>query len=207
MDDPRLLWWLSRGSGLVCLALLTLAVVLGARATRRAAGHELRYALSVLHRTCAPLGLALLVVHVATVVGDGHVDITWLDTVVPGTAGYEPAATALGALAADLVLALALTSLVRARLGARAWHLLHRAGYAVWPLALAHTLALGTDADRPAVRVGLTVATLAVGTGLARRLTVGPDPAPGAGPQRGSTAGRAPDGTPVLAAATRAARR
>ena len=48
-------------------------------------------------------------------------------------------------LLAVLFLALVGTSLVRARLGHRAWRRLHWLAYACWPVAVAHGLGIGTD--------------------------------------------------------------
>src|SRR5205823_969111 len=52
----------------------------------------------------------------------------------------------LGAVAFDLLLALIATSLLRARIGLRAWRAVHWLAYASWPVALLHTLGTGSDA-------------------------------------------------------------
>ena len=53
--------------------------------------------------------------------------------------------TGLGAVALDLMAALVLTSLARARIGRRAWRAVHWLAYAFWPLSLAH--GLGSSGD------------------------------------------------------------
>ena len=47
--------------------------------------------------------------------------------------------------AADLVAAIVVTSLLRHRIGARAWRLVHWLAYLCWPIALLHGLQTGTD--------------------------------------------------------------
>ena len=39
------------------------------------------------------------------------------------------------------------TSLLRARIGLRAWRTVHWVAYASWPIAVAHGLGMGTDAS------------------------------------------------------------
>src|SRR5581483_7340759 len=49
-------------------------------------------------------------------------------------------------VAFDLLLALVITSLLRARIGYRLWRGTHWAAYAAWPVALVHSLGTGSDA-------------------------------------------------------------
>jgi hypothetical protein len=52
-------------------------------------------------------------VHIATSVADTYVSISWINALVPFSASYKPLWMAFGALALDLFLAVALTSLAR----------------------------------------------------------------------------------------------
>jgi predicted ferric reductase len=49
----------------------------------------------------------------------------------------------LGAVALDLLVAVLVTSLLRTRIGARLWRVVHWASYACWPVALVHGLGIG----------------------------------------------------------------
>ena len=55
----------------------------------------------------------------------------------------------LGAVAFDLLIAVALTSVLRRRFGHRALRATHLRAYASWPVALLHGLGTGTDAKGP----------------------------------------------------------
>ncbi|MCE3554206.1 ferric reductase-like transmembrane domain-containing protein [Pseudonocardia sp. RS11V-5] len=137
-------WYASRGAGIVSLVLLTTTLLLGISGVARVATARWpRFALARLHRNLALLAVAFVAAHVLTAVLDGYVDLTWLDAVVPFGAGYEPFWLGLGALALDLLAALILTSLLRARLGLRAWRVVHLTAYACWPLAVVHGLGIG----------------------------------------------------------------
>ena len=140
------LWYLTRATGAVALVLLTLSLVLGVVNVRRFASSRLpRFVLDGWHRTSSLLVCVLLAVHIGTSVLDGYAPIRLADVVIPFGGAYRPLWLGLGALAFDLLLALIVTSLLRARLGVRAWRAVHWLAYACWPVALLHGLGTGSD--------------------------------------------------------------
>ena len=66
----------------------------------------------------------------------------------PVRAALPAAWLGLGALAFDLLVALVVTSLLRRRLGLRAWRAVHWLAYACWPVALVHGWGTGTRRAR-----------------------------------------------------------
>jgi sulfoxide reductase heme-binding subunit YedZ len=143
---PSPFWYLTRGTGLVTLVLLTVSVVLGIlQVLRWAPGGTPRFVVVSLHRAISLLVVVLLAVHVVTAVLDSFAPIRLLDAVVPFTGSYRPLWLGLGALACDLILALTVTSLLRRRLGLGAWRAVHWLAYACWPVALAHGWGTGSD--------------------------------------------------------------
>jgi hypothetical protein len=151
------LWFATRGAGVVSLILLTAIVALGvAGATRWKSTRWPRFVVAALHRNLTLLALVFIALHVITTVADGYAPISFLNAVLPFTSAYRPIWLGLGAVALDLLLALTITSLLRARIGYGRWRALHWLAYASWPVALVHGLGTGTDA-----RVGwLQVVTL-----------------------------------------------
>jgi ferric reductase like protein len=141
------LWFATRGMGVVSLLLLTAIVVLGvAGATRWRSTRWPRFVVAGLHRNLSLLALVFIALHVITTVVDGYAPISLLNAVVPFTSPYRPVWLGLGAVALDLLLALTITSLLRARIGYARWRALHWLAYASWPVALVHGLGTGTDA-------------------------------------------------------------
>jgi methionine sulfoxide reductase heme-binding subunit len=169
--DGRALWYLSRGTGAVSLVLLTAAVVLGIVDLRRWSTPGVpRFVVDGLHRTVALVAVLMLAVHVATSVLDPFAPIRLVDAVVPFGAGYRPVWLGLGALALDLLVAIVLTSLLRARLGYGGWRAVHWLAYACWPVALVHGLGTGSDV-RGGFLLPLSVAcAVAVAVAVAIRL-------------------------------------
>jgi sulfoxide reductase heme-binding subunit YedZ len=162
------LWYLTRGSGVVALLLLTATALLGSlSATRWRSERWPRFAVAELHRNLTLLALVFIATHVLTTVTDGYAPIGLRDAVVPFASRYRPLWLGFGALALDLLLALTVTSLLRRRIGYRAWRVLHWAAYGAWPLAFVHGFGSGTDA-----RFGwLVVLTLACGVAVVAAIT------------------------------------
>lgn len=140
------LWYFTRGTGAVSLVLLTLALTLGIVDVRRwSAWHVPRFVVDGLHRRLSMLSVVFVAVHVVTAVLDSFAPVTLVDAVVPFASSYRPVWLGLGAVAFDLLVALVVTSLLRARLGVRAWRSVHWLAYACWPFALVHALGSGSD--------------------------------------------------------------
>lgn len=160
--STRALWYLTRGTGVVALLLLTAVLLLGVTGVARVRSERLpRFLLQGLHRNLTLLTIAFVAVHVLTTVADGFAPISLTDAVLPFRSAYRPVWLGLGAVALDLLLALAATSLLRARIGLRAWRALHWLAYASWPVALVHSLGTGSDA-----RVGWLTLLAVACTGL-----------------------------------------
>ena len=193
MGSTQWLWFISRGSGLVLLVLFTAVVVLGT-ATRLgwAPLRWPRFVAAELHRTLALFAVAMLALHMVTAIADPYVSIGWAATLLPFLSPYRTVAIGLGTLAVDFGAAVLLTSMLRHRLGLRAWRAVHWLAYLAWPAAFGHALSAGGDlrtgwvaaavwgsaaAAVGAVTVRLTVAAA---TRLATWTRRAPSPPPGA---------------------------
>jgi sulfoxide reductase heme-binding subunit YedZ len=143
------LWYLGRGTGVVALLLLTLVVALGiaTRSARPLAGLP-RFAVGTLHRNASLLAVVLLGIHVTTLLADPYAQLRLVDLLVPFTGRYRPLWTGLGTVGLDLIIALVATSLLRYRLGQRAWRAVHWLAYLSWPVAVLHALGTGSDAGQ-----------------------------------------------------------
>jgi methionine sulfoxide reductase heme-binding subunit len=182
----KALWYLTRGTGLVALLLLTASILLGIVEVRRWQSRAWpRFVTAGLHRNLSLLAVAFVAVHVATTVIDGFAPIGWLDAIIPFHSPYRPIWLGLGAVAFDLMLALVVTSLVRGRMGYRWWRAVHWAAYACWPVALVHGLGTGTDlrAGWATALYGLCLVTVVVALWwrLAQAWREAPDAASGSG--------------------------
>ena len=146
MTNAKELWFLTRGSGVVALLLLTLAVSLGIVTSLRLAIAGRRFATVSLHRNATLLAITFVALHVLTTIADGYAPIGLQDSIVPFASPYRPIWLGLGTVAFDLLIALVITSYLRQRIGARMWRGTHWLAYAAWPVALLHAFGTGSDA-------------------------------------------------------------
>jgi DMSO/TMAO reductase YedYZ heme-binding membrane subunit len=158
------LWYTTRASGAVSLLLLTMSMLLGVAAIGRVRSRGWpRFATDGLHRHLALLAVVFLAVHIISAVLDSFAPIGIADAFVPFVGQYRPVWLGLGAVAFDLLLAVALTSALRLWLGHRAWRAVHWLAYLCWPVAVLHGLGTGSDIHQAwmaAVYVGCTAAVL-----------------------------------------------
>jgi len=140
------LWYTTRATGLVALVLLTAGMCAGLLTSIRyeSSGWP-RFVTLALHRNLSLVALAFTVLHVLTTVLDSFVSVPLIDAFIPFIGTYRPFWLGLGAVSFDLMLALIITSLLRARMSLRSWRLIHWSAYACWPVAVVHGLGTGTD--------------------------------------------------------------
>ncbi len=139
-------WYLMRASGVLTLVLLTAVFVLGiATTTRRRARRLPSFAAVSLHRSFSLLAVVFLGIHIVTALVDPYAAVNMAAVVVPFAAGKSAFWVGLGAVSLDLTLALIVTSLLRTHISLRVWRGVHWAAYLSWPLALFHSLGMGSD--------------------------------------------------------------
>jgi methionine sulfoxide reductase heme-binding subunit len=146
LASTQALWYLTRGSGLVALVLLTGSVALGVL-TRVgwSSPRWPRFMTLGLHRNLSLLAVTFLALHIATTVLDGFAPIGWLDASIPFRSPYRPLWLGLGAIAVDLLIAVIATSLLRRHLNLVVWRAVHWTTWAAWPVAVMHGLGTGSD--------------------------------------------------------------
>ncbi len=146
MTDQAL-WALGRGTGVTALGFMTISLFLGIAArSGRPLGVLPRFAVADVHRFAALAGTLLVGLHLLLLLLDPYAQLRVVDFAVPFLGAYRPVWLGLGTLAFDLLAVVVVTSLLRSRLGLRAFRVVHWATYALWPTAMAHALGNGTDA-------------------------------------------------------------
>jgi len=165
------LWYATRASGIVALILLTMTMVLGLVTTSRARARNWPgFAQQEFHRRVSIVAVVFLAIHVVTSILDTYVHIGWFAIVVPFSSPYSRFWVGLGTIALDLMVAVFVSSLLRAHLKPATWRGIHWLAYASWPVALAHTFGLGTDSREQWVIVLGALCVLSVGLALVWRI-------------------------------------
>ena len=174
VTSSQAVWYLTRGTGTVSLILLTATTVLGIlNVVRWSPPSTPRFVVQRVHRNVSLLSVVFIVIHIATAVIDGFAPIRWIDAIVPFRAAYRPLWLGLGTVAFDLLIAIAVTSLLRAHMGARIWRAVHWTSYALWGVAVFHGLGIGSDSKQLWMIALVVVSVGAVVAAMAWRVVVG----------------------------------
>ncbi len=169
--NSTVLWYATRATGIMALVLLTLTMVLGVTTTTRARARNWPgFAQQELHRRVSIIAVVFLALHVLTSVLDTFVAISWTAIVIPFTSTYGRLWVGVGTIALDLMIAVFVSSLLRARMRPGTWRALHWLAYLSWPVALAHTFGMGTDAGESWVIALGGACVVAVAAALAWRI-------------------------------------
>lgn len=162
------LWFASRATGLVSLLLLSATIVIGAATSGRfATSRWPRFTVIALHRNLSMLALVFLAVHICGAVIDPYAGIRWADALIPFVSSYQTFWLGLGAVAIDLTIAVVVTSMLRLRMPLKLWRAIHWAGYAMFPIAVAHGLGIsGPDSRLGWVLLCFTLCALVVGAAV-----------------------------------------
>jgi predicted ferric reductase len=170
--SSTVLWYTTRATGVVALLLLTGVMVLGILTAGRVRTTSWpAFARADLHKRVSLLAMVFLAFHVLTSVLDTYVNVGWAAIVVPFASPYRPVWTGLGTVGVDLILAVAISSALRQRISAATWRGIHWLAYGSWPVAMAHSLGMGTDASRLWMDGLAAVCSLAVLASVAWRIS------------------------------------
>jgi predicted ferric reductase len=142
-------WYFARSAGIVAYLLLSSSVLLGVALAGKAQLSWPRFAVEDLHRFLAILTGVFIVLHGATLLLDTVVPTGLVQVLVPFTSSYRPFGVGLGVCAAELVLAVGVTTWLRPQLPHRVWRTLHYLALPAWLLASLHGILSGTDRFDP----------------------------------------------------------
>lgn len=169
-------WYAARAAGIAAYLILTVVVTLGmTMASGRVLKRWPKFALEDVHRFGGLLVGSFVLFHVVTIALDAYLPFSLAALAIPFVAGYRTLFTALGIVAAELLLALAITNRYRDRLPYTFWRRAHYLNLVVWTAATVHGLGSGTDRSTPWL-LALFSSSVAVvfGAGIWRALCVRP---------------------------------
>jgi len=172
--STQILWFTTRGAGIVSLILFSVVACLGLLAVARSQSARWPRFLTVeLHRNLALLSIVFLGIHIVTAILDPFTNLGIGAALVPLASSYRPLPVAFGVVSVYLVLAVIVTSLLREQIGHRLWRAIHWVSYAAWPLAVEHTLTAGSYSFSIWLLAIQGASILAVSAALVYRLTSG----------------------------------
>ena len=162
--SSQVLWYSARAAGIVAWALAAAAVIWGLVVSTRAVAPRPRPAWWFdLHRFLGGAAVAFTALHVGSILLDTYVHFGPVNVLVPLTGSWHPVAVAWGIVAMYLLVAVEVTSLLRARISRRLWRGVHFATFALYLVSTVHAFSAGTDAWSLAFTGAAVLSLLAVG--------------------------------------------
>ena len=166
-------WDTARAGGFAAYVLLTTAVSAGLVLRNRwQTARWPRLITNELHGFLSLLALIFIAVHIVAVLVDPFTRFGLVEVLAPFASHYRPVWMGLGVVALYLLLAVWVSSQLRAHIGFRTWRTIHLLSYGVYGAATVHGLGTGSD-TRTVWASALYAASVLVVGGLAgRRLLV-----------------------------------
>ena len=123
-------WYVARAGGIVAWALVLASCTWGLLHALRAFGRRPSpsWMLST-HRYLSALAIVFVAVHVLAILADSFVQFSLADVLVPMVSSWHPVAVAWGIVGMYVLVAVEVTSLMRARLSPKVWRGVHVLSY------------------------------------------------------------------------------
>ena len=166
-------WDMARAGGFAAYVLLTCAVSAGLVLRNRwQTARWPRLITTELHGYLSLLALVFIAVHVVAVLVDPFTRFGLVEVFAPFASHYRPVWMGLGGVALYLLLAVWVSSRLRAHIGFRTWRTIHLLSYGVYSAATIHGLGTGSDTRTVWASALYAVSVLVVGGLAGRRLLV-----------------------------------
>jgi DMSO/TMAO reductase YedYZ heme-binding membrane subunit len=155
-------WWIvTRASGLIAWALLTLSLIWGMLlATRVLKPRDKPAWLLDLHRWLGALTAGFVALHIAALLADTYVTFSWSDMLIPFASSYKTVGVGLGVIAVYLLVAVQVSSMLMRRIPTRWWRRIHLSSYLLVLITSWHAVLSGTDIGRGVYAVAAIALTV-----------------------------------------------
>lgn len=149
--DPKVFWYLSRGSAFSAYFLLWLSMMFGVGITNKLASLWPGLPPTIdLHQYTSILGLAFAFFHGLILLGDAYMSFQIAQIFVPfTTTSYKPVSVGIGQTGIYLWAIITLSFYTRKKIGAKTWRLIHFTSFLMFASALIHGILSGTDSSTP----------------------------------------------------------
>ncbi|MFA7296803.1 MAG: ferric reductase-like transmembrane domain-containing protein [Dehalococcoidia bacterium] len=165
-SELPLLWWASRATGFLAYVALWLSMASGVLISAGGFGGRISRKWTMdLHQEWTLAAVIATVLHIALVVLNPEAEISPWAAIIPFASARMTGSMAVGTISTLLLTLIAVTSWVRTRIPYEAWRGIHALSFGAMLLALAHSIAAGTDTSSLGAQV-LYLATSVSLTGL-----------------------------------------
>jgi DMSO/TMAO reductase YedYZ heme-binding membrane subunit len=147
--SEQMWWYATRAAGLMTWLTATAAVIVGLALSLRIVRSRTGPWVLDLHRYLGGLSTVFLIAHVGTLYADSYVEFGPRELFIPGEATWETEAMAWGIIAAWILIAVEITSLLRPHFGKTVWRAIHSLSVVTVAAGGYHAWAAGSDVHNP----------------------------------------------------------
>lgn len=151
------LWYVTRAAATSAYVTLSVTVILGLFRSlgrvSRLRDTRILWLLDELHPYLAVVTLALIVLHLVSLIFDPLIPFSLLNLLIPLDQPYRPFAVDLGVLALYGMVVVWLSSWVKRRIRYTTWRTLHYTSFVAFALVSLHGILAGSDAGEPWMRL------------------------------------------------------
>ena len=146
-DQPKVFWYLSRGTATASFLFLWLSMVLGLLITSKTAKfYPGAFTANDLHQFVSIAGLLTGTIHAVLLLGDQYFKVNITHLLIPfSISTYRPIWVGVGQLAFYIWVILVGSFYLKKQIGYKAWRALHLVSFLIFAASLAHGITSGTD--------------------------------------------------------------
>jgi sulfoxide reductase heme-binding subunit YedZ len=165
-SELPLLWWASRATGFLAYVALWLSMASGVLISAGGLGGRVSRKWTMdLHQEWTLAAVIATVLHIILVVLNPEAEITPWAAIIPFASARMTGSMAVGTVSTLLLALIAATSWVRTRIPYEAWRAIHALSFGAMLVALAHSIAAGTDTSSTGAQALYLVTSISL-TGL-----------------------------------------
>lgn len=142
-------WYATRAAGLMTWTTATASVIVGLMLSSRAVRARTGPWFLDLHRFLGGISVVFLLAHMGTLWADSYVEFGVREMFVPGASEWRPEAIAWGIIAAYVLIAVEVSSLLRTRISKGLWRAIHVLSFAAMLGGSYHAWLAGSDVKNP----------------------------------------------------------
>jgi predicted ferric reductase len=178
--SDQFFWFVTRSAALVAWLCAALAILVGLATSSRWLGRRPTIPWLVdFHRMLAALSVIFLAIHMISLWLDSFVQFGPVELLVPWVAtvpGLTRSSLAYGVIAAWLLAAVQISSLLKDRMPGNVWHTIHLLSFGSLIIGTIHAIQTGSDVDNPlVVGIGVSVLTAIVLSTVVRLVRIRAD--------------------------------
>jgi sulfoxide reductase heme-binding subunit YedZ len=154
LDSVQRMWFITRAAGLTGYVLLWLSTAWGLVVSNKILDPLLHRSFSYdFHEFLSLLAIGFVTLHVVVLLADQYLPFNLLQVLIPFISPYRPVWVGLGVIAFYLSILASATFYMRAKIGARAFRLIHYFTFVAFLGAAVHGLLAGTDSSLIATQI------------------------------------------------------